>query len=155
MNHSIMYHMTTLFLLKVRSMLLFSTLLFAVFLPQLSYAEFAVIVHPSNNIQLSPKDIQRIFLGQSKSFSNNLPVIPVDQPIGMDIRKKFSEKLLKKSNQQIKAYWARQIFTGKGLPPKELTPARLVKEFVAQNKNAIGYIDADLLDTSVKKALVF
>lgn len=136
-------------------MLLFFTLLFAVLLPQLSYAEFAVIVHPSNNIQLSPKDIQRIFLGQSKSFSNDVPVIAVDQPLSMDIRKKFSEELLKKNNQQIKAYWARQIFTGKGIPPKELTPAGLVKEFVAQHKNAIGYIDADQLDASVKKALVF
>ena len=50
----------------------------------------------------------------------------------------------------MKAVWARVIFTGKGLPPKVFDPDAEVKKVVSSNKNAIGYIRASSVDSSVK-----
>ena len=146
---------TASFFKEARFVILFSTLVLTQLTPQLCFAEASIIVHPSNDTQLSPKDIQRIFMGKLKSFPNGIKNKPIDLPIDSDVRQAFNSKLLKKNHQQIKSYWARQIFTGKGIPPKELKTAKAVKEFVAHNENAIGYINTELLDTTVKEVYLF
>jgi ABC-type phosphate transport system substrate-binding protein len=156
MSHSANYFMTALFMAAffrngARLILLLCTLM----LTQFCFAETSVIVHPNNNSQLSPKDIQRIFMGKLKSFPNGIKIMAIDQPISSEARQEFGKKLLKKNPQQIKSYWARQIFTGKGIPPKELKTTKEVKTFVAQNESAIGYINTDLLDTTVKNVYTF
>ena len=139
----------------VRAFTLLSILVTAQLLPQFSYAEYSIIVHPSNQNQLSPKQVQRIFLGRLKTYPNHMTASPVDQPINSRIRQVFSEKILKKNTQKIKSYWARQIFTGKGTPPKALNADDTVKAFVGTNENAIGYIETKRLDSSVKEILEF
>lgn len=54
---------------------------------------------------------------------------------------------------QIKATWAKLLFTGKGNPPKEVSGNAEVKKFVAGNPAAIGYIDKAAVDGSVKVVL--
>lgn len=120
---------------------------------QYSFADTIVIVHPSNNVSLTKKDVQRIFLGKLKTFSNNNPVIPIDLPQESEIRKDFSETILKKDMRQVAAYWSRLIFTGKGLPPKQVASSVEMKELVARNPDAIAYIDASLLDDTVKQLM--
>ena len=58
--------------------------------------------------------------------------------------------LIDKTNAQVKSYWAKLIFTGKGTPPKEVANSDEVKKLVSTNPNTIGYIDKSHLDTSVK-----
>ena len=156
MSHSANYFMTasftaTSFRHGARLIILLCTLM----LTQFCFAETSVIVHPNNNSQLSQKDIQRIFMGKLKSFPNGIKLIAIDQAISSDARQEFGKKLLKKNPQQVKSYWARQIFTGKGIPPKELKTEQAVKEFVSQNESTIGYIDTELLDTTVKEVYTF
>jgi ABC-type phosphate transport system substrate-binding protein len=69
---------------------------------------------------------------------------------GSSTRTEFVTGILKKSEQQYKAYWAKLLFTGKGNPPKELESSADVKAEVAANKNAIGIIDVADVDDSVK-----
>lgn len=119
---------------------------------QYSFANtLVVVVHPSNDSSLSKKDVQRIFLGKLKTFPNNKPVIPIDLLQTSKIREEFSETILKKDMRQLAAYWSRLIFTGKGLPPKQVTSPKEAKELVARNPDAIAYIDASLLDDTVKQ----
>ena len=56
---------------------------------------------------------------------------------------------MRKSSSQIKAYWSKLVFTGKGKPPTELSGADAIK-FVAEKPYAIAYVDASKVDTSVK-----
>lgn len=118
---------------------------------QVAYAELAIIVHPSNNSNMSQDEISKVFLGKSKSFSNGETALPVNQkgnPLDT-----FNTQVLKKSSSQIKAYWSKLIFTGKGTPPKDLDNDAEVKKMVANNPNVIGYIDASKVDGSVKVVL--
>ncbi|BFM15254.1 hypothetical protein R50073_14370 [Maricurvus nonylphenolicus] len=110
----------------------------------------AVVVHPSNANALSEADITRIFLGKKKAFPDGAEAIPVDQAEGSPIRSSFVGTVLKKNDQQIKAYWAQLLFTGKGTPPKEVGSGADVKKLVAENPALIGYIDSGEVDGSVK-----
>ena len=42
------------------------------------------------------------------------------------------------------------MFSGKGKPPKEVTPDSAVKAYIAEKPNAIGYIDEANVDATVK-----
>lgn len=119
-------------------------------------AEVAVIVSSSNaNSKLDQDTISRIYLGKSKNFPDGTQAVPVDQNAGTASRKAFNSTVLGKSSSQLKAYWSRLIFTGKGTPPKESGDDAAVKELVAKNPNLIGYIDDSAVDDSVKVVHTF
>ncbi|MGH1374690.1 MAG: phosphate ABC transporter substrate-binding protein [Cellvibrionaceae bacterium] len=122
----------------------------ALFAPAAAFSAVAVIVHPSNGNTLTESDITRIFLGKKKSFPDGADAIPVDQKEGSAARSAFVGTVLKKNDQQIKAYWAQLLFTGKGTPPKEVGAGSDVKKLVSENPALIGYIDAAEADGSVK-----
>lgn len=89
-------------------------------------------------------------MGKTKSFPDGSQAVPVDQNEGSATRATFNEKVLNKSDSQLKSYWSRLIFTGKGTPPKESGTDAEVKALVANNPNIIGYIDSAAVDASVK-----
>jgi ABC-type phosphate transport system substrate-binding protein len=115
----------------------------------LAMADVVVIVNPANTANIDEEQIAKIFLGQTKTFSNGSEAMPVDQKEGA-VREEFGNKLLKKNPAQLKAQWARQIFTGGAKPPKELGSDDEVLKFVASNPGAIAYIDASKVNKSVK-----
>lgn len=115
----------------------------------------AVIVHPGNGNAMNEDDITRIFLGKKKTYPDGSEAIPVDQAEGSAERTNFVTTVLKKNDQQIKAYWAQLLFTGKGTPPKEVGSAADVKKLVGQNPALIGYIDSSQVDATVKVVFEF
>lgn len=114
------------------------------------YADVLVVVNKNNDSELSSEYISRIFLGKKKSFSNGVSAIPLDLTQGNAARTKFVKTLLKKNDQQIKAYWAQLLFTGKGTPPREVDDASMVIDLISKNPSLIGYIDSTELDDRVK-----
>ena len=120
-----------------------------------TFAEVAVIVHPSNANALAGSDISRIFLGKSKKFSDGGQAVPINQPEGSAATGEFNEKALKKSASQLKAYWSKLVFTGKGTPPKEVSNDAEVVALIAANPNMIGYVSAGAADGSVKVVQTF
>lgn len=115
-----------------------------------SLADVAVIVHPSNASAIDATAITKIFTGKSKSFSDGSKVGPVSQGSSSAIAKEFNKKALKKSSSQLKAYWSKLVFTGKGTPPKELSNDAAVLKHVASTPNAIGFVSPSSVDGSVK-----
>ncbi|MEW6984472.1 phosphate ABC transporter substrate-binding protein [Colwelliaceae bacterium 6471] len=118
-------------------------------------AEHAVIMHPSSSETLDTGNIAKIFLGKTKTFPSGERALPINQDNSQAIRKDFDEKVLNKSTSQIKAYWSKRIFTGKGTPPEDVANAAEVIDLVANNTNAIGYIDASLVTDAVKVVAKF
>ena len=116
---------------------------------QFAAADIAVIVHPGNNATIDEEQITKIFLGQTKTFSGGAEATPVDIKES-PAREEFGNKVLKKSPSQLKALWARQIFTGGAKPPRELGGDDEVLKFVASTPGAIGYVDAGKANASVK-----
>ena len=124
--------------------------LFSILFVAKSWAEVAVIVHPSVSATASVKDISRVFLGKSKSLPGGHKVKPVGQSVGSTAREEFNKKVLKKSNSQLKSYWSKRIFTGKGQPPKALGSDADVIAKVSSDPGSIGYISKDSVTDSVK-----
>ncbi|MAY14661.1 MAG: phosphate ABC transporter substrate-binding protein [Oceanospirillaceae bacterium] len=126
------------------------------FVTALANAEVAVIVSASNaNSALDQDTISRVFLGKTSNFPDGSQAIPVDQNEGSASREAFNDKVLGKSSSQLKAYWSRLIFTGKGTPPKESGSDADIKNLVAKNPNLIGYVDSSVVDSSVKVVFKF
>ncbi|MCV2351275.1 phosphate ABC transporter substrate-binding protein [Paucibacter sp. Y2R2-4] len=115
----------------------------------LARADAVVIVHPSNAVSMDDEQVSKIFLGQTKTFPGGAEATPVDNKEG-PLREDFGNKVLKKSPAQLKALWARQIFTGGAKPPRELASEDEVLKFVASTPGAIGYIDSSKANSSVK-----
>ena len=127
-------------------------ILFATF-PMLSFAG-VVIVHPSNGADLDTSAIKKVFLGKSKSFPDGAQAVPIDLESG-EVREQFINTVIGKSESQLKAYWSKLIFTGKGQAPKTVeTEAEAVK-LVSQNPNLIAYVSDSAVNDSVKVAAKF
>ena len=115
-----------------------------------TYASQVVVVSANNSAEIRESNIPRIFLGKIKSFSSGDSILPINQKPGSDSRVEFDKKVLGKSGSQVKAYWSKLMFSGKGKPPKEMTSDSAVKAYIAENPNAIGYIDEANVDATVK-----
>jgi ABC-type phosphate transport system substrate-binding protein len=114
-------------------------------------ADVVVVVSARNHhVNLTRNQVVDIFLGRLHHFPNDGTVTPVDQAEGSPSRDEFYLKYSGQSPAQIKAYWSKLIFTGRGRPPPEAVNGTEVKKFIARHPNAIGYIQANLVDDSVK-----
>jgi ABC-type phosphate transport system substrate-binding protein len=114
-------------------------------------AEISVIVSNNNpNTTINQTMVSKIFLGKAKSFPDGSQAVPIDQDDGAAARDAFNSTVLGKSSSQLKSYWSRLIFTGKGTPPKQSGNDAAVKQLVADNPNIIGYVDSSAVDDSVK-----
>jgi hypothetical protein len=82
-----------------------------------------------------------------------IPAAVYEQPQDSTLRESFFRALNGMNLKQLNAYWARLRFSGEVLPPMVLPDSRLVLDAVSRNRGGIGYIDAALVDTSVKVVL--
>jgi ABC-type phosphate transport system substrate-binding protein len=110
----------------------------------------AVVSAKSPVTTLSKNQITDIFLGKSARFPDGRPALPVDQIEGTAVRDEFYASFTGKTAAQLKAYWSKIIFTGRGQPPKAVSNSGAVKRLLAQNPGAIGYIEREALDASVR-----
>jgi len=117
-------------------------------------ADIAVIVHADNPVKLNAKEIRSIYLAKINEFSNGDRVRPIDVNNNDEVRGAFTKKILRKSPSSLNSYWSRMIFSAKGTPPQTLSMAA-AKAKVANDKSAIAYIDAALVDDSVRVVHTF
>lgn len=119
-------------------------------------AQVAVVVSAKSSLaNLSPEQAANVFLGRSNALPGASGTAAlVDLPEGSAVREQFYSKAAGKTSAQVKAAWSRLTFSGKAMPPKELSSAADVKKFVAANPEAVGYIEKSAVDSSVKVVLV-
>lgn len=111
-------------------------------------AEVVVIVNPKNPAaNMTADQIASIYLGKDTSLS------PVDLPESAGQRAEFYSKVAGKDSAQVKAIWARLVFTGKSQPPKEVGSSADAVKQVAGNDKGIAYVDKSAVDGSVKAVL--
>ncbi len=114
-----------------------------------AFADIAVIVHPSNASAISDADIKNFYLGRQKAFSNGETAVLLSLSEGDASRSDFNTKVLGKTDAQLKAFWSKVLFTGKGTPPKDVSPSDML-HLVATNPNMIGFVDASAVTPDVK-----
>ena len=110
----------------------------------------AVVSAKSAINSLATHQVADIFLGKASRFPDGSIAVPIDQHEDSPAREKFYVQLTGKSPAQMKAHWSKIIFTGRGQPPRQVATNAEAKKAIAENPNAIGYIDASQVDASVK-----
>lgn len=101
----------------------------------------SIIVHPSNTDALDEKQISRIFLGKAKAFPSGKQAVAIALEEGTPAATTFNSSVLKKSSSQLKSYWSKLIFTGKGHPPKAVPSDAEMISLISANPNMIGFIE--------------
>ncbi len=110
----------------------------------------AVVSARSPITTLSRNQLLDIFLGRTNRYPNGTPALPIDQAEGSPLRDEFYSKLAGQTAAQIKAYWSKIIFTGRGQPPPTVANDEETKKRIRDNPAAIGYIDRAMVDDSVR-----
>ena len=110
-------------------------------------AGVVVITHASTKVQaLSANEVRQIFLGASRELPDGTRIEAVEQPDASPLRHTFQETVLRKNDEQLRAWWTRVVFTGKGYPPKALGSSAEVMRRVAEKPGFIGYVDSKELN---------
>ena len=108
-----------------------------------------VIVHPDRRIALDPEDVARIYLRRQRFWEDGAPVVPINLPSGSALRERFSRRVLRQSESRLAEYWNRRYFDGV-LPPPTLASTEAVRRYVADDRNAVGYVPETELDGTVR-----
>lgn len=138
-------------LLSSQSILL---LLFAL-LPKMGLADHVVIVHPSNTAPISKSDVENLYLAKTRAFPNGSTAVPLNLRESTDVRSRFENEVVGRSEAQMKSYWSRLLFTGKAVPIRQVDSDKEMVEAVAADPSAIGYVSADSVNGAVKPLLNF
>ena len=118
------------------------------------HEEFLVIVHQSNPYsEITLEELSNMFLKKVSRWEKSDGLVhPVDLLDDSPVRELFSKVVHGRKVASIKAYWQRQIFSGRDIPPPEKETEQDVLKFVAQKPGAIGYISVaiDIREYDVK-----
>ena len=107
--------------------------------------------HPSGGVDsLSKGQLSRFFLKKATEWPDGTAVVPVDQERTSIVREAFSDDVHGKGPGAIAAYWQRQIFSGRGVPPLVKGSDAQVLDYVRSTPGAIGYVGASTPTEGVK-----
>jgi ABC-type phosphate transport system substrate-binding protein len=113
-----------------------------------------VIVNPAIGVQhLSRREVLDIFMGRYRTFPSGASALPIDLDVGSTERRQFYLLLAHKEPADMGSYWARLTFSGKISPPFAVADAHNAIDIVANNPNAIAYVDRSAVDQRVRIAL--
>jgi ABC-type phosphate transport system substrate-binding protein len=129
---------------------LMPSILMAVLLSS-SVSAFAGVVAIVNkaNATADKATIGKLYTLEAKSWSDGSPAKLYDLS-GEGEREAFCQAYTGKSAGAIKSIWAKAVFSGRGVPPKILDSDADVKNEVAKDKNAVGYVNESSVDGSVR-----
>jgi ABC-type phosphate transport system substrate-binding protein len=114
-------------------------------------ADVVVVVSAKSPVAaLSKAQVDDIFLGRTIRFPNGAQAVAIDQAEGSAVRDEFYDKVVGKTAAQIKAYWSKIIFTGRGQPPRSVLDTIELLKRISADPAAIGYIDRDMINDSVR-----
>lgn len=102
---------------------------------------YRIIVHSSNALRVVPSDwLAEAFLKKATRWPEGEAVRPVDQRPTSEVRRAFSESVLRRSVGAVRSYWQQRIFSGRDVPPPEVDSDDAVIGFVSKYSGAVGYV---------------
>ena len=112
---------------------------------------YKLVVNKANSASTLDKgEVAKMFMKQSTKWSSGLAVEPVDQAPSAGVRERFSADVHGKAVGAIQSAWQRIIFSGRGVPPPEVTSDEAVISFVAEHPGGIGYVGEGAATDRVK-----
>jgi len=119
-------------------------------------AEPVVVVNAeSSTPALSQAQVIDIFLGRYRSFPNGGTATPIDQPESSALKADFYRKLVNKELNDINAYWARLIFSGRTSPPLQAANTMDVPALLARQAGGVAYMERNQVDKRFRIVMEF
>lgn len=145
--------------MKVICILIFILLIMNGSLPVYANPDAYIIIHKDNMTQkISRSMLRMIFLGKLIEWPHGEKINPVNLLLDRKERAMLDTQVLGLSLVKVQQYWVKQVVSNENLtPPMVLNSDEAVLQYVANNKNAIGYIyDKNLTkEFSEKVKIVF
>lgn len=112
--------------------------------------DFVVIANPTSKLSsISINDLKNIYLGKA-SMIGDQKVTPINLADADPIYSSFINKIVKMSPAAYKQYWVDNQIKGKGTAPATQRSSQAAKLVVASLPEAIAYVNASVVDASVK-----
>lgn len=117
--------------------------------PAQAQTQLAIVVSKKSQIEvLDAVALQAVYLGMITQDKNLRALKPVDV-LDETTRDFFYRQLVGRNRNQMRSYWSRMSFTGRGLPPPALTVNELISA-VENNPLLIAYIPKELVSDQLK-----
>ena len=100
------------------------------------------VVTSASSVDLTLKQIKKIYLGMNVSRSGASSQLSVTLPSQHQIRHLFNVKIIGLSEARINTFWAQMRFSGRGKPAIELQDQQAIIEYLIKNPGSIGYLSA-------------
>lgn len=124
-------------------------------MPALCRADLYIVVNKSNTLEsITADQVERIYMLKTRRFENGVNAEPIAQSDGSRARETFNRKVLNRTEQQLRYYWSRRMFSGGERPPLVGLNDSEIETFVADHQGGIGYLTAAPKDENVKTLLV-
>jgi hypothetical protein len=102
---------------------------------------YRVIVNPRNPAtSLTRTFLQDAFLKKTRHWPDERVIQPLDLAPTTSARSSFTKQVLGRSVAAVRAYWQQRIFSGRDVPPPELTSDERAIEYVLRHEEAVAYI---------------
>jgi len=134
---------------------LFGSLILAIagFCNPVFAGDIVVIVNKANSNAVDKDAVAKIYKGKLKNWPSGGAVVNLSLPDNNPETGKFCDEIIGKSLSHMKLLWSQMMFSGQALPPKQVSSDDEMKKMVSANIDAIGFIKASSLDTSVKAGI--
>lgn len=114
-------------------------------------AELVVVVRADSEIgPLTRSEVTSIFLGRYRELASGALAEPLDQVPQSAEYIAFYEQLINKTASELRAYWARLVFTGRVSPPRVVDNSERLTEQLLANPRAIGYLERGRVDRRLR-----
>ena len=118
--------------------------------------ELVVVVNTRAAVDhLSQDDVINIFLGRYRRLPGGVSAFPIDQAVDGGMKAAFYQRLVNKNLNDINAYWARLVFSGKAAPPLKTASHAEVIKLLSSTPGAIAYLDRSQVDGRFKVVFEF
>jgi ABC-type phosphate transport system substrate-binding protein len=102
---------------------------------------YRIVIHPDNPVSaLERRFLEDAFLKRVRSWPSGEIIRPVDLEPRSEVRRHFTEGVLRRPVSAVRAYWQQRIFSGRDIPPPELPSDEAVTAYVKRYPGAIGYL---------------
>lgn len=117
--------------------------------------EVDIIVNKANTIDdLSLADAKKAFMGDKTTWPSGKRITVLMLAQGSPERAVVLREIYKMPEDQLGQYFVQAAFAGKiSAPPKEVASAAQMKQDVAENLGAIGYVKKEDVDSTVRVVL--
>lgn len=103
-----------------------------------------VIVNAQTKVtQLKRAEVRAMYLKKVTRWKDDTLVVPFDLGPTSPVREVFTQSILEMTKSALSAQWRQRIFTGQGVPPKELADDAAMVNLVSATPGAMGYVRAE------------